>query len=449
MPFTLPAHSSILTGRYPPGHGVRENVGYTLDPRVPTLAEVLSTAGWSTAGFVSAFVLDGRWGVGRGFGRFFDDFDLSGFESANLSSVQRRGDETVAEAIRWLDERPSDRPFFLWLHLYDPHDPYEPPEPYRSGYADRPYDGEVAFTDSLIGEFRKAFEDRGLLGSTLFILTSDHGEGLGDHGESSHGFFLYDTTVHVGLIVRLPGGSAVGRTVDAAVSHVDLVPTILDAVGLDAPQPLDGESLLPLIAGIGGDSSRGVYSESLYPLLHYGWAPLRAFRTDDRKLISAPRPEFFDVRTDPREEHDLSLAQPAVVAEFESRLDRLRVEIERGAPSTAAAPDLDPETLAQLEALGYAAGQGGVTLAEENDRLRADPKDKIVVHRIIMRAQSQMATDRDAAEEALLAVLDESTRTSWTFSRCSASSRCCRGGTTRRWGSSGAPSSWSPITGAR
>jgi len=406
VPFTLPAHSSILTGLYPPGHGVRENVGYTLDPRVPTLAEVLSIAGWSTAGFVSAFVLDGRWGVGRGFGRFFDDFDLSGFESANLSSVQRRGDETVAEAIRWLDERPPDRPFFLWLHLYDPHDPYEPPEPYRSGYADRPYDGEVAFTDSLIGEFRKAFEDRGLLGSTLFILTSDHGEGLGDHGESSHGFFLYDTTVHVGLIVRLPGGEPAGRTVDAAVSHVDLVPTILDAVGLDAPQPLDGESLLPLIAGIGGDSSRGVYSESLYPLLHYGWAPLRAYRTEDHKLVSAPRPEVFDVRADPREEHDLSLAQPAVLAELEAGLDGLRSVIEPAAPTTAAAPDLDPQTVAQLQALGYAAGQGGVSLDQESDRPRADPKDKIDLHRTMMHAQSLMQRDPAAAEGALRGVLE-------------------------------------------
>jgi arylsulfatase A-like enzyme len=347
VPFTLPAHSSILTGLYPPGHGVRENVGYTLDPRVPTLAEVLSTAGWSTAGFISAFVLDGRWGIARGFDHYFDDFDLSGFESANLSSVQRTGDVTVAEAIRWLDRRPSDRPFFLWLHLYDPHDPYEPPEPYKSAFATRPYDGEVAFTDSLIGEFRKALEDRGLLGSTMVILTSDHGEGLGDHGEASHGFFLYDTTVHVGLIVRLPGGEPAGRTVDAAVSHVDLMPTILDAVNVDPPRPVHGESLIPLIEGGDRDPSRGVYSESLYPLLHYGWAPLRAYRTEDHKLVSAPRPEVFDVRADPREEHDLSLVQPAVLAELEAGLDGLRSVIEPAAPTTAAAPDLDPQTVAQ------------------------------------------------------------------------------------------------------
>lgn len=406
VPFTLPAHASILTGLYPPGHGVRENVGYTLDAGVPTVAEVLSSAGWSTAGFVSAFVLDGRWGVGRGFDNYFDDFDLSGFESANLSSVQRPGDVTVAEAVRWLDRRPSDRPFFLWLHLYDPHDPYEPPEPYKSAYASRPYDGEVAFTDSLIGELRRALEERHLLESSLVILTSDHGEGLGDHGESSHGFFLYDTTVHVGLIVRLPGSTAVGRTVDTAVSHVDLVPTILDAVGLDAPQPLHGQSLIPLIEGRGHDSSRGVYSESLYPLLHYGWAPLRAFRTDDHKLISAPRSELFETGSDPMEEHDLSLVQPAVLAELQTGLDGLRSVIEPAAPAAAAAPDLDPHTLAQLQALGYAAGQGGVGLDQESDRPRADPKDRIGLHRAMMRAQSQMQGDPAAAESALRGVLE-------------------------------------------
>jgi arylsulfatase A-like enzyme/Tfp pilus assembly protein PilF len=406
VPFTLPAHSSILTGLYPPGHGVRENVGYTLDDRVPTLAEILAQSGWSTAGFVSAFVLDSRWGIGRGFDHFFDDFDLSGFDTPNLSSVQRRGDETVAEAIRWLDRRPEGRPFFLWLHLYDPHDPYDPPEPYRTAFANRPYDGEVAYTDSLVGELRTALEDRGLLASSVVILTSDHGEGLGDHGESSHGFFLYDTTVHVGLIVRLPGASPAGRIVDAAVSHVDLVPTILDAVGLDLPEPVHGVSLMPLIEGGAAGTSRGVYSESLYPLLHYGWAPLRAYRTDGHKLISAPRPEVFDVRSDPLEEHDLSVAQPDVLAELESELDALRSVIETATPSPGAAPDLDPHTLAQLQALGYAAGQGGVSLDQEADRPRSDPKDRIALHRTIMRAQSQMQSEPAAAEAALREVIE-------------------------------------------
>jgi arylsulfatase A-like enzyme/Flp pilus assembly protein TadD len=407
VPFTFPAHSSILTGLYPPGHGVRENVGYTLDGGIPTLAEVLSEAGWSTAGFVSAFVLDSRWGIARGFDHYFDDFDLSEMESPNLSSVQRSGDVTIDEAVRWLDGRPQGSPFFLWLHLYDPHDPYTPPEPYGSMYPNRPYDGEVAYTDALVGDFRRSLDERGLLENSLIIFTADHGEGLGDHGEAFHGFFLYDTTVHVPLIVRPPSGIDGELVVDTAVSHVDLLPTILDAVGLESPAPVHGRSLLPLVAGEGSSSERGVYSESLYPLLHYGWSPLRAIRTDQYKLISAPRAEVYDVRADRREVHDLSGERQNVLEDLEKRLAELKTEIEREDPTSGAGPDLDPQTLAQLQALGYAAGQGGVGLEEEGDRPRADPKDKIGLHRTIMRAQSELRADEEAAEQTLLAVLEE------------------------------------------
>jgi len=182
VPFTLPAHASIMTGTYPPRHGIRENVGYFLGDNQPTIAESLKGGGRETGGFVSAFVLDSRWGIARGFDHYFDDFDLGEFDNANLGSVQRPGNETVAEAVRWLDAREQSAPFFLWLHLYDPHDPYTPPEPYASEYRGRPYQGEVAFADSLIGTFRAALEERALLQRSLVILTADHGEGLGDHG---------------------------------------------------------------------------------------------------------------------------------------------------------------------------------------------------------------------------------------------------------------------------
>ncbi len=407
VPFTLPAHASILTGLYPPAHGVRENVGYTLSEEVPTLAEILSEAGWSTAGFVSAFVLDRRWGIGRGFDHFFDDFDLSEMEKANLSSVQRGGDETIVGAVRWLDERPQERPFFLWLHLYDPHDPYTPPEPYRSLYPNRPYDGEVAYTDLLIGDFRQALTDRGLLEDSLVILTSDHGEGLGDHGESFHGFFVYDTTVHAVLIMRPPKGLPRPLVVDTAVSHVDLLPTILDAVDVSPPETTHGESLVPALLGRPLELDRGVYSESLYPLLHYGWSALRALRTDHHKLIDEPRPKVFELKTDPQEQINLYTEAPAVSEDLEGRLASLREVIDRELGSSTRPPDLDPETLAQLQALGYAAGQGGVTLDQEEDRPRSDPKDKIGLHRRVMRAQSQMRTDADAAEKTLLELLDE------------------------------------------
>jgi len=408
VPFTLPAHASILTGLYPPGHGVRENVGYTVGEELTTLAEALAAHGWATAGFVSAFVLDSRWGIAQGFDHYFDDFDLSTFdETPNLSAVQRSGDETIAAAETWIEGRDDEAPFFLWLHLYDPHDPYTPPEPFQSAHPGRPYDGEVAYTDALLGGFRRFLESRSLLDQSLVIVTADHGEGLGDHGESSHGFFIYDSTIHVPLIIRPPGGFAGGRVVDTAVSHVDLYPTVLDAAGIDVPQPVHGQSLMAFVRGEDPQLVREVYSESLYPLLHYGWAPLRSVRTDRHKLISAPRPELFDLSVDPREGRDLASGQPALVTDLETRLTVLRSTIDVGGGSDVPSPDLDPQTLAQLQALGYAAGQGGVSLDEEEDRPRTDPKDRIGLHRTVMRAQTQMRNDQPAARRALLGVLEQ------------------------------------------
>ncbi|MGB5890298.1 MAG: sulfatase, partial [Thermoanaerobaculia bacterium] len=289
VPFTLPAHSSIMTGTYPPYHGVRENVGYTLDDSIPTLAEWLGERGYTTAGFVSAFVLDSRWGIARGFDTYHDEFDLDEMKG-NLGSVQREGSETIAEALRWLDGGPVS-PFLLWLHLFDPHDPYTPPEPFRSQYPRRPYDAEVAYTDSLIGELRRALEERGLLDSSLLILTGDHGEGLGSHKEGFHGFFVYDSTVHVPLIIRLPEGRLGGQVVEEVVSHVDLLPTILDATGHEIPSGVQGSSLLPLLLSMEETGDRAVYTESLDPLLHFGWSPLRSIRTSEHKFIDAPNPE--------------------------------------------------------------------------------------------------------------------------------------------------------------
>jgi arylsulfatase A-like enzyme/Tfp pilus assembly protein PilF len=406
VPFTLPAHSSIMTGLYPPGHGVRENVGYVLDEQVPTLAELLGKAGWATGGFVSAFVLDSRWGIGRGFDHYFDGFDLQEMETANLGSVQRDGAETVAAAVSWLDERPADRPFFLWLHLYDPHEPYTPAEPFKSQYPGRPYDAEVAYTDSLVGDFRRALDERGLVEDTLVILTSDHGEGLGDHGEIVHGFFLYDSTIHVALIVRPPSHNGGGRVVDRAVSHVDLLPTILELVGLPVAENVHGRSLAPLIAGQDVAWDRPVYSESLYPLLHYGWAPLRALRTDRFKLIDVPRPELYDLAEDPAEEQNLHDREPNRANELTAALGDLRHRIESGERVGGTGPEMDERTLAQLQALGYVAGQGGVSIEDEDEQGRADPKDRLQLHQKIMAAQSMMGShDNDVAKRLLEQVL--------------------------------------------
>ncbi|MEZ5331067.1 MAG: sulfatase-like hydrolase/transferase [Thermoanaerobaculia bacterium] len=394
VPFTLPAHSSILTGRYPPAHGVRENVGYVLRDDVPTLAETLSTAGYRTGGFVSSFVLDGRWGVGRGFDRYFDDFEAPAGERSNMAAVQRDGAETVAQAIAWLDGLDRERPFFLWVHLYEPHDPYTPPEPYLSRYAGRPYDGEIAYADALLGRLVEALEARGLWKDTGLVVTGDHGEGLGDHGEAFHGFFVYDSTVHVPLVLRLPADAQAGRVVDAPVSHVDLLPTFAELAGTVPPSGIDGGSLLPLARGERQGSSP-VYSESLYPLLHYGWAPLRALRDGSLKYIDAPEPELFDIAADPHERDNVVRSRRADLERLRNGLDSLRERIESDAGSAAEA-DLDEETLARLQALGYLAGGGGVSPAEEGDRERADPKEKVGLHRLVMAAQSALGAGNEA-----------------------------------------------------
>jgi arylsulfatase A-like enzyme/Tfp pilus assembly protein PilF len=407
VPFTFPAHSSILTGTYPPRHGVRENVGFVLGNGVPTLAERLKDAGYATAGFVSAFVLDGRWGIGRGFETYFDDFDPEALKGANLASGQRDGAETVAAATAWLDQRPPDKPFFLWLHLYDAHDPYTPPEPFASRYPGRPYEAEIAYVDELVGRFREALAQRGLLDASALVVTADHGEGLGDHGEQFHGYFVYDSTVRVPLFLRLPGAELAGRTVETAVSHVDLVPTFLDLAGLPPAAGLDGKSLLP-VATAAFDPARTAYSESLYPLLHYGWSPLRALRNAGHKYIEAPRPELYDLAADAGEAHNVIRAERREAAELRRKLADLRSHLEAGSPAAARPADLDEETLARLAALGYVAGQGGVRAEEETAAARADPKDKIALHHAIMMAQSALgAGERQVARSALERVLAE------------------------------------------
>jgi len=419
VPFTLPAHSSIMTGLYPPSHGVRENVGYVLGAEQVTLAERFRDAGYRTGGFVSAFVLDARWGIGRGFDTYVDDFDLDSMAGANLGSVQRPGPETIAHALEWLDEtaasgdggaagRTTGSPFFLWLHLFDPHDPYEPPEPFRSEYEGRPYDGEVAYTDSLIGDFRAELEQRGLFDESVVVLTADHGEGLGDHGESYHGFFVYDSTVHVPLIVRLPGGVEGGRAVAGAVSHVDIAPTLAELLDLGGTGVEQGRSLLLAMQGLEEpDPGRGVYAESFYALDHYGWAPLRSLRTADYKYIETPDPELYALLEDPDELTNVLLERRDVSRELRAAVVELAAELDRAAPEATPEPDLDEEALAQLRALGYLAGRGAAERGA-TDEPRADAKTKAHLHRAIMRAQSAFGSgDDEAAADELRDALAE------------------------------------------
>ncbi|MEM6705984.1 MAG: sulfatase-like hydrolase/transferase [Acidobacteriota bacterium] len=405
VPFTLPAHTSIMTGLYPPSHGVRENVGYTVSDEHTMLAQRLRDLGRDTAGFVSAFVLDARWGIARGFDHYFDDFDLGGEQSPNLGAVQRPGSETIAAFDEWLDERSSSTsPFFAWVHLYDPHDPYTPPEPYRSQYPGAPYDAEVAYTDALVGELLDGIAERGLAGNTVIVMTSDHGEGLGEHGESFHGLLIYDSTVRVPLIVRFPGGALSGLQVTEAVSHVDLLPTILRLVEADVPEGLHGEPLTTPIMRALKESDpieRAVYAESFYPLSHYGWSALRSLRSAAHKYIEAPSPELFDLVDDPGESSSLYSDEDPTSRQLARALRSLTEEIEGEQASSDA--DLDERTLAHLRALGYVAGRGATEVAGYDPSVpRADPKERVHVHRMIMVAQSLVSQEKDSEAERLL-----------------------------------------------
>jgi arylsulfatase A-like enzyme/tetratricopeptide (TPR) repeat protein len=397
VPLTLPAHSSMFTGTYPMHHGVRDNGGYYLGQDQVTLAETLKENGYKTGGFVAAFVLDSRWGLNQGFDHYWDDFDLNKFENVGLDTVQRRGGEVLAEAVTWMEEVKDDR-FFAWLHFYDVHTPYEAPEPYLSryhGYLGARYDGEIAYLDGLMGELFDWLEKADLEDDTLVVFIGDHGESLGQHEENTHGFFIYDATMHVPFLLKAPYRQIrPGRRIPAQVRNVDLMPTILDLVAIEPPATVQGTSLVPLLEGETEDLGLLAYSESFYPRHHYGWSELKSVRNGAFHFIDAPRPELFDVRADPSQTKNLASQRAATVKELKTALDemvaRYGVEgIDEKAPETP-----DPETQAQLAALGYLGGPSKIRI--DPNRPLPDPKDKIGLFNLIKDAGADSSEDRIA-----------------------------------------------------
>ncbi|MDH3814669.1 MAG: sulfatase-like hydrolase/transferase [Acidobacteriota bacterium] len=404
--FTLPSHSSIMTGFYPPYHGVRLNGGAALADVHETLAERLSIAGYRCGAVIGAFVLDQRWGLGQGFESFDDDFDVGPDQKLDLAGVQRPGDQVVDLSLDWLNQ-PDERPFFAWLHFYDPHKPYNPPEPYRSQFSGRGkdglYDGEIAFTDSQVGRLLDWLDERGLAENTVIVVVGDHGESLGDHGEKEHGYYIYDATVKVPLIVRVPGRDLEGVRIPAQVRTIDVLPTVLDLVGVEAPDPLHGSSLVPLMLETSGEGPKFSYSESMAVNLQYGWSALYGVRTSSYKFIDAPRAELYNLSLDPRETNNVLRSEKPLADEFRAVLTKLREDVEAGAPETQEA-DLDQETLGMLAALGYV---GGASVAVEGEDL-ADPKDKILFYEAIGYAAHLMEGDEyEEVAEVLERVLDE------------------------------------------
>lgn len=384
-PLTLPAHASLLTGTFPGWHGVRDNGGFYLGDEQTTLAEVLRERGFRTGGFVASFVLDRRWGTAQGFDRFFDEFDLERFKgSLGMDAIQRPGNEVVDRAVAWLGEDRA-RPFLAWVHLYDPHTPYDAPEPYRSRFpatADGAYDAEIAFADAQLGRLLEALGDRRK--DTLVVVAGDHGEMMGERSEATHGYFIYEPVTRVPLVMAGPGWAA--RVVPDQVRLVDVMPTVLARLGVPAPPAVQGADLAPVARG--ERMALLAHSESWYPRYHYGWSELRSVQDGRFKLIQAPRPELFDLRDDPRESRDVAAEQPERLA----TLTRALEEMERRL-ANAAAPSgpqaLDAETEERLAALGYVAGGGSARHLE--DRPRRDPKDTIGLYNLLKQASTQSA----------------------------------------------------------
>ncbi|GAI28289.1 unnamed protein product, partial [marine sediment metagenome] len=278
-----------------------------------------------TGAFVAAFVLDSRWGLDQGFDYYFDNFDLSKYKTISLDSVQRRGDEVLTEAYKWLEKNQQQK-FFAWIHLYDPHTPYDPPEPYKTQYKDRRYglyDGEIAYVDQLMGEFRDFMEEKDLLDKTVIVFTSDHGESLGEHKESAHGFFIYDAAVRVPLIIRFPENKLGSKVIESQVKSIDIMPTVLNLLGEPIPESIQGESFLPLILGKEEKERPSAYSETYWPRYHYGWSELKSLRKGRFKFIDAPRPELYDVLEDPGEVDNIVNREATLGHEMKRELEAL------------------------------------------------------------------------------------------------------------------------------
>ncbi|MGA3102902.1 MAG: sulfatase-like hydrolase/transferase [Terriglobales bacterium] len=388
VPVTLPSHSSMMTGTYPMLSGMHDFSGNKLSPLQPTLASVLKQSGYQTGAVIAAAVLDSRFGLNQGFDFYYDHFEFSRLDEANLDEMERPGNAVADVALDWL-ARNSQHKFFLWMHLYDPHFPYHPPEPYATEYATHPYDGEIAFADEQLGRVLRFLKEKGIYQNTIIVLCGDHGESLGEHGEKTHGFFIYNATMHVPLIIRLPETST-ARTVADPVSLVDLMPTVLSAAGLATPSQVQGRSLLSEIRGVpsGADVAanrdRTLYGETFLPRIHFDWSELRASENAKYHFIEAPKPELYDLTKDPAELHNLFSEKSAVADEMRVQLKSLIRDYSAG-KEMAEKTGLDPALMERLKALGYAGFSGGGTSTAKSESL-PDPKDRIATYELISDA---------------------------------------------------------------
>jgi arylsulfatase A-like enzyme/Flp pilus assembly protein TadD len=377
-PLTPPSHASIFTGLNPPSHHVRNTGGFVLPSSSVTLATILQQQGWDTGAFVSSAVLKKFFGFNQGFAVYDDQMPKPGKGHEYIEDAERHAGDTVDRALHWLEAQ-SGKPFFLWVHVYDPHAPYQPPSPYKEQYKDRPYDGEIAYADHELGRLFDAVRKKSP-DNTLIAILSDHGESLGEHGEYSHGVFLYDATLRIAFLVAGPGVPA-GMRVKQQARTIDLLPTLLDLMGGRSPASVQGASLAPYFQG--KDASTAVsYAETLYPKINMGWAELRAIRTNHWKYIRAPKPELYDLSQDAAETANVIQSHAAEVQRFEAQL---RAVIGTSGTEKVESAMVDRRTLDQLQSLGYTSGFSARSYDLTGQG--ADPKDRVGVLKLMQEAE--------------------------------------------------------------
>jgi arylsulfatase A-like enzyme/Tfp pilus assembly protein PilF len=391
-PLTLPSHASIMTGKYPRSHGLRDMEGFVLDPAHATLASTTRRNGFATAAIVGSRVLAKPFGLANGFAFYDDAMEAEGSGHPG-TFAERRAAMVTDHALEWLQDNGQSR-FFLWAHYFDPHAPYDPPDPYRKNYARDPYSGEIAYTDEQVGRLLDGLERFGLASRTLVAVIGDHGESLGEHGEATHGVFLYDSTLHVPFILAGPGIPG-GKVIREQVRSIDLLPTVLAFLKLPAEGEVEGVNLWPLIRQGAPVRSHYSYSETLYPRIYMGWSDLAAIRTDNWKLIVAPRPELYHLTNDPGERQNLINTNPDQANSLRSKLPGLA----RGRQEPLVARPMDATTRRQLESLGYLSG--GTPRQIRLDVPAPDPKDRVEVLKLLVQAEDFL-TSKDYAAAARL-----------------------------------------------
>ncbi len=403
VPLTSPSHAAILTGTYPQFNHI-EDLGSPLAKELPYLPDILHRRGYRTAAFVGAMILDPVNKGAPGFERGFDKYD-AGFHrrrpgEERYKSVERRAGDVVDRALAWLSKRPAG-PFFLWLHFYDAHDPYDPPEPFKTRYASAPYDGEIAYTDAAVGKFLTALRVRGLYAGATIAVMADHGEAFGEHGEQRHGMFLYDETVHVPLLIKQPATRAAGKRVEARVALADVAPTLLQVAGFPVPSAMQGQSLVGWMnsdvrarpapkAEAPASAEHPVYSETNYPHKAFGWSMLRSWRTGKYLYVQAPQKELYDQAKDPTAMRNVAADSNAVTGTLESQLMEFQAKTSSEQKEKKA---MDPAQAENLRALGYLASDDSKN-SQDADESAIDPKDKIEVANALHEALVCMEQER-------------------------------------------------------